>query len=65
MNITWCKVFGCTLKTFTTYQPIEVLNVCYKTEEVYCVKCGKVFSKKTDLKRKFKQCCLVQQSVRN
>ena len=48
MNITWCKVFGCTLKTFTTYQPIEVLNVCYKTEEVYCVKCGKVFSKKTE-----------------
>ena len=48
MNITWCKVFGCTLKTFTTYQPIEFLNVCYKTEEVCCVKCGKVVSKKTE-----------------
>ena len=48
MYITWCKVFGCTLKTVTTYQPIEILNVCYKTEEVYCIKCGKVVSKKTE-----------------
>ena len=48
MNVTWCKVFGCNLKTVTTYQPIEILNVCYKTTEVYCIKCGKVVSKKTE-----------------
>jgi hypothetical protein len=48
MNITWCKVFGCTLKTFTNYLPIELLNGCYKTEKVVCVKCGKVVSEKTE-----------------
>ena len=47
MYINWCKVFGCTLKTVTTYQPIEILNVCYKTDGVYCVKCGEVGKKPT------------------